>query len=56
MLLIFSKNEYSLNFETEMDGYFFRANGRQYIQVKAKNPKTAKYLKCKLTWENEKSI
>ena len=35
---------------------FFRANGRHCGQVKAKNPKTAQYLKSKLTWEIEKSI
>ena len=35
---------------------FFRANGRQCVQIEAKNPKTAKYLECKLTLEIEKSI
>ena len=33
---------------------FFRANGHQVVQVKAKNPKTAEYLKWKITWEIEK--
>ena len=36
--------------------YFFRSNGRPYVQVKVKNPKTAKYLKCKLPCEIQKSI
>ena len=27
------------------------SNGRQVVQVKAKNPKTDEYLKWKITWE-----
>ena len=30
---------------------FFRASGRQCIRIKAKNPKTAKFLKWELKWE-----
>ena len=37
-------------------GYFFRANRHHCIQVKKKNPKTAKFLKWKWTWEIEKLI
>ena len=31
--------------------YFFQANGRQVVQIKAKNPETDEYLKWKITWE-----
>ena len=32
--------------------YFFRADGRQYVQTKAKSPKKANYLK----WDNTENL
>ena len=29
---------------------FFRVNGRECVQIKVKNPKTAEYFKWKITW------
>ena len=34
--------------------YFFRANARKCVQIKAKNPRTAEFLNGKLTWEIER--
>ena len=36
--------------------YFFRVSGRKCNQIKARNPKMAKFLKGKLIWKIEKSM
>ena len=59
-IINFSDNgiRFSMKFyvENHIFEYSFQADGRKCVQIKAKNPKTDKFLKWKLTWEIEKSI
>ena len=43
----FDKHQHEISHRKPYFEYFFRATGRQVVQVKAKNPKTTEYLKWK---------